>query len=55
MRKGLITTTMPKWKVREYTRLIIGIIMVTIIVILGLYTSFFMEYQKIAFLRWLFG
>lgn len=55
MKKGLITISTPKWKVREYVRLFIGGIMVIAVLAFFVYLTFYAEYQRINFINWLFG
>ena len=44
-----------KIKSRECIRLCIGIALIIAIFAVGLYLHFYLEYQRISFVNWLFG
>lgn len=54
MKKGLFVISTPKWKVREYVRIIIGAIMVVAFLAFFTYLGLKGEYLKMTFLNWLF-
>ena len=55
MKKGIFVISTPKWKVREYVRIAIGIIGIIIFTALIFYSHYYLRHLEIEFLSALFN
>lgn len=55
MRRGILTISTPKWKVREYVRIAIGIVMAVVVITVFTGLALYGEYIRMSLINWLFN